>query len=119
MFNVSIKLINIRINMLFSLDAPEGRISDEIVYTNLGDTVVLKAFTMFMANPIPFQIWISPSNNSINNKSTQYFPLFSDTVQITINNVSISDIGVWTFGASNIIGNISTNIDLVIAGKNE
>ncbi|XP_019848700.1 PREDICTED: uncharacterized protein LOC109580211 [Amphimedon queenslandica] len=74
-----------------------------------------KRFTMFMANPIPFQTWISPSNNSINNTTTQYSPLFSDTIQITINNVSTSDIGVWTFGASNFIGNISADIDLVVA----
>lgn len=74
---------------------------------------------MFMANPLSFQTWVSPSNNNINNESTQYSPLFSDTIQITINNVSTSDIGVWTFGASNFIGNISANIDLVIAGKNE
>ena len=106
--------------MSIIVDKPEGVIGDTVVYTNIGDTVVLTAFTMFVGNPVPYQVWISPNNDTIthSNDSIKYSVSFTDTIQLTIHDVNITDAGQWIFGASNSVGSISTNIDLVIAGEN-
>ena len=83
------------------------------MYINLGDNVTLTAFTNFSGNPAPITSWFNESDDDII-LSGGRFQILTPT-QLMITNVISGDIGTYQFNAQNILGNLSTEINLVEA----
>lgn len=83
------------------------------MYTHLGDNVTLTAFINFSGNPTPITSWYNESDDDII-LSGGRFQMPTPT-QLMITNVISGDIGTYQFNAQNILGNLSTEINLVEA----
>lgn len=70
-----------------------------------------------MSNPPPhIRAW-TDNNENIVSLEGRFQEVFTDVVQLIITNVTYDDNGTWVFGAINVIGDVSMEVILKIAGS--
>ena len=99
---------------MLSLDQPEGDLIDTVVYTVIGERVNLTSYANLNGNPMPFTSWFDVNGTSITTDVDYISP--APTI-LTIVNVKRGMLGNYTFMASNVIGTLVSQIQLILAGK--
>lgn len=121
MENIVVKsLIDALIGYIFFtsyVDQPEVTKGDVQLYSSIGNSVNITATTKIKGNPTPNITWVSPNITEIM-PGGRYYQSPDTPGILTINDLQLSDFGVYRFIASNGVGNDATlDISLTLLGK--